>query len=131
MKYYLNGKGRVHDYAKVQSNQMCVCVGFFESYVVQHLNGTRLHCVCVYYNFTFFGANSLTPGTRKAETSLIMVQFDYVPVVAKNCGHNLHPQLLAHMCVRATKFRTNFRTRARQSMSHGTMEKVHNQTYFC
>ena len=49
---------------------MSVCVGFFESYVMQHLNGTRLHCMCVYYNFTFLGAN-LTLSTCNFLNNLI------------------------------------------------------------
>ena len=97
-----------------------VCVGFFESYVVQHLNGARLDCACVYYNSMFLGAN-LTLGTKTAVTSLIMVRFDcfHLPVVAKYLGHSLHPQLMAHMCVCANEFHANLRARVRQSMSLG------------
>ena len=119
LNFKYSGRGNVLGLVYVS-----VCGGFFESCVGQHLNGTRRNCVCVYYNSMFLGAN-LTLGTKTAVTSLIMVRFNcfHLSVVAKNLGHNLHPQLLPHMCVCANEFRANVCARAWQSMSLGAQWK--------
>ncbi len=59
--------------------------------------------------------------TKTAVTSLIMVQFDcfHLSVVANNWGHDLHHQMLAHMCPRAHEFRANLRAKALKSVLLG------------